>query len=68
MPCNPSLSSTREKPLAMYIFAKSKAVIDKMIVEVPSGGVTVNDTVNVCTWRVRNEEGVEGGGKELATQ
>ena len=34
-----------EKPLTMYIFGKNRKVIDRIIAEVPSGGVLVNDTL-----------------------
>ncbi|XP_048374991.1 aldehyde dehydrogenase family 3 member A2 isoform X2 [Sphaerodactylus townsendi] len=35
----------REKPLALYVFAKDKAVIKRMIAETSSGGVTANDVM-----------------------
>ena len=37
-----------DKPLAMYIFAKSRFNIDKFMEALPSGGVTVNDTLMHC--------------------
>ena len=41
-------SNGRENPLALYIFAKNKANIEKIITSVPSGGVLVNDTLYHC--------------------
>jgi aldehyde dehydrogenase (NAD+) len=38
-------SVEKEKPLALYIFGKNRTVIDKIISEVPSGGVLVNDVM-----------------------
>ncbi|XP_060114992.1 aldehyde dehydrogenase family 3 member A2-like isoform X2 [Heteronotia binoei] len=35
----------REKPLALYVFAKDKAIIKRMIAETSSGGVTANDVI-----------------------
>ncbi|OQV23415.1 Aldehyde dehydrogenase, dimeric NADP-preferring [Hypsibius exemplaris] len=35
----------REKPLALYIFAKSKKVIEKILRGTTSGGACVNDTI-----------------------
>ncbi|XP_054857630.1 aldehyde dehydrogenase family 3 member A2 isoform X2 [Eublepharis macularius] len=35
----------REKPLALYVFAKDKTIIKKMIAETSSGGVTANDVL-----------------------
>ncbi|XP_015267644.1 PREDICTED: fatty aldehyde dehydrogenase isoform X1 [Gekko japonicus] len=35
----------REKPLALYVFAKDKAIIKRMIAETSSGGVTANDVL-----------------------
>ncbi|XP_020664757.3 aldehyde dehydrogenase, dimeric NADP-preferring [Pogona vitticeps] len=35
----------REKPLALYVFAKDKKIIEKMICETTSGGVTANDVI-----------------------
>ncbi|XP_032072163.1 aldehyde dehydrogenase family 3 member A2 [Thamnophis elegans] len=35
----------REKPLALYVFSNDKKVIDKMIAETSSGGVTANDVL-----------------------
>uniref|UniRef100_U3FZT0 Aldehyde dehydrogenase n=1 Tax=Micrurus fulvius TaxID=8637 RepID=U3FZT0_MICFL len=35
----------REKPLALYVFSDSNKVIDKMIAETSSGGVTANDVL-----------------------
>ncbi|XP_070587207.1 aldehyde dehydrogenase family 3 member A2-like isoform X1 [Erythrolamprus reginae] len=35
----------REKPLALYVFSKKNKVIDKMIDETSSGGVTANDVI-----------------------
>ncbi|GJQ74165.1 putative aldehyde dehydrogenase [Trypoxylus dichotomus] len=35
----------REKPLALYIFAQDRNVIDKMIEKTSSGGICVNDTL-----------------------
>jgi aldehyde dehydrogenase (NAD+) len=37
--------NSREKPLAMYLFGKNKAVNEKFIANTSSGGVTVNDTM-----------------------
>lgn len=34
-----------DKPLALYIFGKSRKNIDKFMFNVPSGGVTVNDVI-----------------------
>jgi aldehyde dehydrogenase (NAD+) len=41
-------SNGRENPLALYIFAKNKKTIEKIITSVPSGGVLVNDTLYHC--------------------
>lgn len=38
-------SETLQKPLALYIFSKDRKMIDKVIEQVPSGGVIVNDTI-----------------------
>ncbi|KAK9412573.1 fatty aldehyde dehydrogenase [Crotalus adamanteus] len=35
----------REKPLALYVFSSNNKVIDKMIAETSSGGVTANDVL-----------------------
>ena len=35
----------REKPLAMYIFSKDKAVVDRILTHTSSGGAVVNDTL-----------------------
>lgn len=35
----------KEKPLALYIFSKNRTLIDRIISEVPSGGVLVNDVM-----------------------
>ncbi|KAJ7308815.1 hypothetical protein JRQ81_008083 [Phrynocephalus forsythii] len=35
----------REKPLALYVFAKDKKIIKRMIAETSSGGVTANDVL-----------------------
>ncbi|KAK8379534.1 hypothetical protein O3P69_019458 [Scylla paramamosain] len=35
-----------EKPLAMYVFSKNKADVDKFLERVSTGGVTVNDTLH----------------------
>nr|XP_056721002.1 aldehyde dehydrogenase family 3 member A2-like [Euleptes europaea] len=35
----------RDKPLALYVFAKDKAIIKRMITETSSGGVTANDVL-----------------------
>ncbi|XP_060541615.1 aldehyde dehydrogenase family 3 member A2 isoform X1 [Pantherophis guttatus] len=35
----------REKPLALYVFSDSNKVINKMIAETSSGGVTANDVI-----------------------
>ena len=45
------LSAFREKPLAMYIFSKDKAVVDRILANTSSGGVTVNDTL----WHLAGE-------------
>mmetsp|Transcript_1090 Transcript_1090/g.1767 ORF Transcript_1090/g.1767 Transcript_1090/m.1767 type:complete len:520 (+) Transcript_1090:176-1735(+) len=37
--------NSREHPLALYIFANDQSVIDKILNNTQSGGVTVNDTV-----------------------
>lgn len=37
--------NSRSKPLAMYIFSKSKSVQKRMLNETSSGGVTINDTI-----------------------
>lgn len=34
-----------EKPLALYIFSKNRALVDKVTDAVPSGGVVVNDVL-----------------------
>lgn len=39
------LVNSREKPLALYVFSKTKSLCDNVIKECPSGGATVNDTV-----------------------
>ncbi|MBN3319902.1 AL3A2 dehydrogenase, partial [Atractosteus spatula] len=35
----------REKPLALYVFSKNKKLIDRVISETSSGGVTANDVL-----------------------
>lgn len=40
-----NLINDREKPLALYIFSKTKSLCDRVLKECPSGGATVNDTV-----------------------
>ena len=35
----------REKPLALYVFSKNKSVVEKMLQQTSSGGVTVNDVL-----------------------
>lgn len=35
-----------DKPLALYVFSSSSATQRRLIAEVPSGGVTVNDTIS----------------------
>ncbi|MDY2960071.1 MAG: aldehyde dehydrogenase family protein [Hornefia sp.] len=40
-----SLVKTFEKPLALYIFSKKKAFINKLISNIKSGGVSINDTL-----------------------
>jgi len=35
----------RDKPLAMYIFSKNKPIVDRILSDTSSGGVTVNDTL-----------------------
>ncbi|XP_077168625.1 aldehyde dehydrogenase, dimeric NADP-preferring-like isoform X1 [Paroedura picta] len=35
----------RDKPLALYVFAKDKKIIKRMIAETSSGGVTANDVL-----------------------
>ena len=35
----------REKPLALYIFSKDKPMVDRILTNTSSGGVTVNDTL-----------------------
>nr|XP_006641125.1 PREDICTED: fatty aldehyde dehydrogenase-like [Lepisosteus oculatus] len=35
----------REKPLALYVFSKNKKLIDRVIAETSSGGVTANDVL-----------------------
>jgi aldehyde dehydrogenase (NAD+) len=37
--------TSRSHPLALYVFAKSKAVIDKVLARTTAGGVTVNGTL-----------------------
>ena len=36
----------RPKPLALYVFARDKDLIQRLIREVPAGGVCVNDTIS----------------------
>lgn len=38
-------SVEKEKPLALYVFGKNRTIIDRIISEVPSGGVLVNDVM-----------------------
>uniref|UniRef100_H2Z8X6 Aldehyde dehydrogenase n=1 Tax=Ciona savignyi TaxID=51511 RepID=H2Z8X6_CIOSA len=40
-----SIINQREKPLALYIFAKDKKLVNKVLSKTSSGGVTVNDVV-----------------------
>ncbi|KAI0236681.1 Aldehyde dehydrogenase, dimeric NADP-preferring [Lamellibrachia satsuma] len=43
---------SRDKPLAFYVFSKDKRVVDRMLSEVSSGGITVNDVImhtSLCT-------------------
>ena len=35
----------REKPLALYLFSKDNAFIKRVLEEISSGGVTINDTL-----------------------
>ncbi|MER3452797.1 MAG: aldehyde dehydrogenase family protein [Acidimicrobiia bacterium] len=35
----------RERPLALYVFARDRAAIERVVAEVPAGGVCVNATV-----------------------
>ncbi|KAG8451695.1 hypothetical protein GDO86_003765 [Hymenochirus boettgeri] len=37
--------NAKEKPLALYVFSKDKKVINRMISETSSGGVTANDVI-----------------------
>lgn len=37
--------TSRSHPLALYVFAKSKAVVDKVLARTTAGGVTVNGTL-----------------------
>ncbi len=37
--------NAREKPLALYVFSKNGATIDKVVAETSSGGVCINDAV-----------------------
>jgi aldehyde dehydrogenase (NAD+) len=37
--------NSREKPLASYIFSRDKTIIDKVLANTTSGGVTVNDAM-----------------------
>jgi len=39
------LLACRDKPLAMYIFSNNKPVVDRILTNTSSGGVTVNDTL-----------------------
>lgn len=39
------LVNSMPHPLALYVFSNRKKVIDKVILEIPAGGVTVNDTL-----------------------
>ena len=38
-------SDNLRRPLALYVFAKDRNVIDKLTDSIPSGGVVVNDTI-----------------------
>ena len=38
-------SNTLEKPLTIYIFSKNRKFIDRIISDIPSGGVCVNDVI-----------------------
>ena len=38
-------SNTLEKPLTIYIFSKNRNFINKIISDIPSGGVCVNDVI-----------------------
>jgi acyl-CoA reductase-like NAD-dependent aldehyde dehydrogenase len=40
-----SFVTSRDKPLALYVFANDQAVIDRVLRETSSGGVSVNDCV-----------------------
>ncbi len=37
--------TSRPSPLALYLFSSSKKMKDKVLKEIPSGGVTINDTL-----------------------
>lgn len=37
--------NARPRPLALYLFARRRATVDKVLAETVSGGVTVNDTL-----------------------
>ena len=39
------LCASRDKPLAFYVFSKDKSVVDRMLSEVSSGGITINDVI-----------------------
>lgn len=36
---------TQEKPLALYVFSKDKGAIESVLRNIPSGGVTINNTL-----------------------
>lgn len=40
-----SIINAREKPLALYVFSKNQANIDRILDETSAGGVMVNDTI-----------------------
>lgn len=40
-----SLVKSRDKPLALYIFSEDYTLVDRLISEISSGGVSVNDTI-----------------------
>lgn len=54
--------NSREKPLALYIFSKNKAVQKQILSRTSAGGVTVNDTVTHLTTENIPFGGVGGSG------
>ena len=40
-----SRSQSRERPLALYWFGKNKKILNELLLQTHSGGVTVNDTL-----------------------